>query len=438
MTTPVVEILVTGKVDPELLRGLASLGDSLRAAARSSEEAAKKAESTTTAFQRFEGAIEGGRSRVENLASSYFFLSGALSDVSSRLSGVADLAAEQERLSAQSRELGLDFDRAASAAGIFSDEVDALRAATQFAGPEIRLTQQELDALERVAGASAARLGVSVTGAVDMLTSALIRGREAGLQRFGGELAEVAGQSHSVGERLAALVQRAQHVTAATDNSGAAVARLADRFDDYKRTVATAFMDELARVTSLGGASRSTAEDLQNLTATLAEVGRGIAQIVGMTVGGIRYLVVELVSEVAHLGNALSLVSDETAGMWSRMSRDALDNLETMQADREGQGPGTTILRGGTLRTATGVSGGGMVDTRLDRYQEDTVIQSRGGSSSDPAFAARRAGVSYQPRNAAEAEALRIAEADAAARDRRDAPAAAAARAGSARAAACA
>ena len=71
----------------------------------------------------------------------------------------------------------------------------------------------------RVAGAASQTLGTDTAGAVQQLQEALIRGREGGLQRFGEGLANVAGESHTVQERLNALVVQAGHTVAATDTA---------------------------------------------------------------------------------------------------------------------------------------------------------------------------------------------------------------------------
>lgn len=410
MTTPIIVLPITGTVDPALLRGIKDLGESLRGVGASAEQSSQQTQQSTSAVGSAASAATNAVGALTGVAFAYNQITAAIAQVISTVDGIARLAGEQDRLSAQARELGLDFDAAAESAGIFSDEVDALGAAATFANADIRLTQQELNALERVAGANAARLGISVTQSVETLTQALIRGRESGLQRYGHELAEVAGGSHTVGERLEALVRVAGHTTQATDNSATAFERLKDRLDDYKRTAASAFMDELNRMISLGESTDRTGESMRDLANTIGGVASAIATMIAMAVGGIRYLVTEAIALHAQALNSFGLVGDVETREAQQASRDALDNLEAMQANREGVGAGVQQVGGGTRRLA--------------------------GTETSDRTRRLRPGVSYQPRNAAEAEAMRTAEADAVARNSRDAAAASADRAGSSRAAA--
>lgn len=406
----------------------------------------KATEDHADALKRLEEGAKGARESVGSLAERYVFITQAIDDFTSRIERVAELAAEQENLSEQSANLGLDFDRAAAAAGRFADETEAMATAGRFASTELHLTQTELDAVMRVAGASSRQLGVTTSTAVNMLTEALIRGREAGLQRFGTELAAVSGSAHSVDERLAALVTRANHVAAATDNSADAMKRLRDRFDDYKRSAATAFTEELTRLTSLGGSAHTTAGDMQNLAASISAVGSTIGTMAAMVIGSIRLLVTETGSEISRFGHFLHLVSDDTNNMWSHMRDDALDNLEQQYADRNGEGPGDVTRAGQSqtdyVRTPQGVIdrinrhealpdgwdvrmvGGRLRAVRTGGSEDDrsTTGHSAQGSASADTARSLRDGVSYQPRNATEEAQLRAREADASARNARENP----------------
>ena len=158
---------------------------------------------------------------------------------------ITNLASEQQRLDANSSRLGLDFDRAAEAAGRFTDETEAMSAASRLAESGINLTQAQLEALTRVAGSFAANTGTSTREAIDKLTDGLITGSERGLRPFGGDLRETAGESHTVEERLAALTTQAQHTTQATDDASSSYARFKDSIEDAERAAATGFWEGL-------------------------------------------------------------------------------------------------------------------------------------------------------------------------------------------------
>lgn len=206
-------------------------------------------------------------------------LSALAGMVDSAVNRVSALASEEQALQEMSARLGLDFDRAGSAAGRFADETVAMGVAGRAAASDIRLTQTELDAVMRLSGAKARELGTTVQGAAEMLTDALVRGREGGLQRFGQGLSELAGEGHSVQERLAGVVAEAGRTAAATDSAADAVERYKDSLEDAQRTAATAFVTELARIQAFSSATRGATSDADDLKVKMQAVGSTAAYI---------------------------------------------------------------------------------------------------------------------------------------------------------------
>lgn len=284
MTTPVVEIPITGKVDGQLLRDLALLNTAMAAQAQHLETAGKKAEDARGGFTSFADSVNEIREAVTSAAG----------DVMRLVEGVVALADEQQRLDDAAQSLGLDFDAAAEAAGRFTDETDTMRSAQRFAASEIRLTQTELDALARVAGSRSRQLGVSTSEAVNMLTESLIRGREAGLQRFGTALADVAGESHTVGERLDVLVREAQAVGPATDTAADAMSRLKDSFEDMARASASAFVEEIDRVSRFGHEVDNAGLSADRLKAAMTGMAREVASTLVEAVRAVQLMVAAL------------------------------------------------------------------------------------------------------------------------------------------------
>ena len=214
---------------------------------------------------------------------------GALYDeVVGKVEGIAALSAEQERLNESSARLALDYDAGAAAAGRFADETDAMAAANRFAASNIHLSQTELEALFRVAGAKSVELGVTVGDASRQLTEALIHSRENGLVRFGAGLSAVAGESHTVEDRLHALVVEAGHTTQATDDSRDALERWKDSIDDAKRAGANAFVTELSRISALGGEFSTATENAEKLARAARLVGVEMARIGSRSYEGVR------------------------------------------------------------------------------------------------------------------------------------------------------
>ncbi len=221
---------------------------------------------------------------------------------------VASLSTEQANLSRLQQRLHLDFDQAAAAAGRFTDETAAMSAAGRFAAGDMLLTQRQLDALTRVAGAASQELGIGTAEAIEKLTQGLISGSAEGLRPFGASLGALAGDSHTVAERLAALVQRAREVAPATDDATDAVERFKDAIEDGQRTMATAFVAELQRLSQVTAETRAASDATESWTDHLTELGRTaafvgswIASSFNLAFEAVRYSARTIGGEVAML-----------------------------------------------------------------------------------------------------------------------------------------
>ena len=223
---------IHGRVDPELLAGITEYIRGMQGAGAAAEGAGAKA-------QRSNVSIAG----LASAASSFSVGANAVIQFGERIAAaaehVAGLAAEQQRLDMMSRRLGLDFDEAAGAAGRFTDEVDVMNTAGQFAARGIRLTQEELNAMTRAAARNAEQTGVETSAALGTLEEALVRGRARGLLPFGQGLADAAAHGYTLREGLAALVAQEGSTTAATDDARTAAQGLSDAFGDGSRALAT-------------------------------------------------------------------------------------------------------------------------------------------------------------------------------------------------------
>ena len=242
---------------------------------------------------------------------------------------MAELADEQGRLDTASRDLGLNFDAAAASAGRFVDETEAMGVANRFAAADIRLTQQQLNDVMRVAGASADMLGTNTAGAVDTLREALIRGREGGLERFGQGLASVAGESHTVEDRLAALHVRAGEMAQATDTATDRLNRFKDSLEDSERTFATAFVGELTRLAEVGQGLADANGDAEEFARTIAAVGATAASMVTKVVLGVSIIGGAIGTVVGSLTGVVQLAEAATHGL-------AAFNAERDRLHREG------------------------------------------------------------------------------------------------------
>lgn len=255
-------------------------------------------------------------------------LTSAISDVNAFAESVTALASEQAQLDANSARLGLNFDAAAEAAGRFTDETEAMTAATRLNEAGIRLSQTQLDALTRVAARFAQNTGVTTREAIDTLTQGLITGSERGLRPFGGELVRVAGESHTAEQRLAALTTQAGHTERATDDAASSFERFKDSLEDAQRTLASGFAEGIMRMTELGNESDNAAEKAENLNRTLhaigASIGETIARVtvgVGELLGFVAIAVTSITSGLAAIGGGLvHLASGHIRGIGAAMT----------------------------------------------------------------------------------------------------------------------
>lgn len=310
----VVPVLVPNSA--ETIGALTNIANAVEGVGEKTEKAAKKTEGLGDATQRSIASMARSYNEVSE------FVERFASQINATIDGITSLATEQARLSAASSQLGLDFDQAASAAGKFADETSAMQAASAFAARDVRLTQQELDSLARVAGHAAQVLGTTADEEMAKLTEALISGRERALAPYGSALVEAAGNSHTLGERLAALTSTAANTETATDNATDAMNRFRDSIDDAKRTIASAATNEFMRLSELANPIGDAADKTEGWNRTLVALGETAGNIgvrvlngVGAIVSGVGLMGASIVSVVSAAGEAARHVTEGRASM---------------------------------------------------------------------------------------------------------------------------
>ena len=217
---------ITGNVDPGFLAGLAALRQGYDGIGDASERAGQKAAASSPAWSSNIDTIRRGAQAFNEAHMALRTITSTIGAVITRVGGLAD---EQARLNETSRRLGLDFDAAASAAGRFVDETEAMGVANRFA-------------------------------------------------------------SHTVEERLAALHVRAGQVTVAVDDSAAAMARFADRIEDSERTVATALVEEIARLDQVASSTSDAASSATDWDNNLKAAGQTIAYVGRLALSGLQII----------------------------------------------------------------------------------------------------------------------------------------------------
>lgn len=263
----------------QLVEGLQAIVRAIDALKVSEERTRQETERTATSLDQLRSGLSNVRGGFRD---TYDVIDAWVGRVNSAVDRVTALASEQERLNFVSARTGLDLDRAAEAAGRFADETEAAQAATTLLQAGVRVSQQELDALMRVAGATSQTLGITTAQAVQRLTDTLVSGSVEGLRRFTPDLVDLGGEAHSASERVRALVSVAEQTPQAMDNASDSVARFRDRIDDASRTIATSFVQEWQRLSDLGKPFRDASTDAEELNRDLQAMGQTAARVLGL------------------------------------------------------------------------------------------------------------------------------------------------------------
>ena len=297
-----VDIPITTPGGAESAATLRSIAVAMQGLGAASQETGAKASAVKSAFD-FNQIADATRT--------------AYDAVTRLAAGVAALASEQAQLDANSSRLGLNFDQAAEAAGRFTDETEAMTASTRLAEAGIRLNQEQLDSLTRVAARFAQNTGVTTRAAIDTLTQGLITGSERGLRPFGGELVRVAGESHTAEQRLAALTTQAGHTEQATDDAASSMERFADTIDDTKRALATAFAQGITDTLALAAATDTAGNKFEILNEDIVTAGRtmgtvvvGIGNGIAAVAGGVATAIAAMISGIVAGAEAAGAVVD--------------------------------------------------------------------------------------------------------------------------------
>lgn len=277
---------------------------------KKSEEASQKTES---GFARAQAGIRNAADTFNEVREA---VTNLLGDIVALAEGMAASADEADALASRGRELGVDFDEAAESAGRFLDETSAMGAANQLAARGIRLSQEELNALARVAGSTSAALRITTEEGVSRLTDALISGRGRALAPFGAELAAVAGNTHTMEQRLAALVSQAGAVEPAVDNATDSVNRFKDSVEDTQRSFAAGFVEGLRRMEEVAAATRTADDDVGDLNESVRALGGFVAETLSKAANGFKAVLAFLglgvqtvLNSVGALGAALEAVA---------------------------------------------------------------------------------------------------------------------------------
>ena len=303
------------------------------------------ADAAAQALRSVASALGGVSDKATSTAFSFNQIRAAVTSLVGDFAAFADrvaaLSSEQAQLDANSARLGLNFDAAAEAAGRFTDETDAMAAASRLAEAGIRLTQEQLESLTRVAGSFAQNTGVSTREAVDKLTMGLLTGAQEGLRPFGGELRAVAGETRTAEQRLAALTAQAGHTAQATDDARSSMERLRDSIGDASRAMAAGFTDGLSQMAEVSQSTETAGNRFEVLTEDIRNAGRIMGQVVvgignglAIVVGTLATGIASMLSQVVGAASAAGAVIDRVrSGNLSGLMGAARSAYESSLAD---------------------------------------------------------------------------------------------------------
>lgn len=368
----------------QLVEGLQAIVRAIEALKASEERTRQETERTATSLDQLRSGLSNVRGGFRD---TYDVIDAWVGRVNSAVDRVTALASEQERLNFVSARTGLDLDRAAEAAGRFADETEAAQAATTLLQAGVRVSQQELDALMRVAGATSQTLGITTAQAVQRLTDTLVSGSVEGLRRFTPDLVDLGGEAHSASERVRALVGVAEQTPQAMDNASDSVARFRDRIDDASRTIATSFVQEWQRLSDLGKPFRDASSDAEELNRDLQAMGQTAARVLGL------------------VGNTLGVVGGFVATGGAAALRLAQRGINAVQLqDDDGRMETTDELADFTRRRWRALMG--MLDDGDQRTTADTTEDDRRARAARADNAARLAQAAQDLQRRREAERL--------------------------------
>ena len=340
-----------------------------------------------TLGERFAGLATGAR-HVNELAEFMQRLGGVIHGTATR---IGELAAEQQRLDANSVRLGLNFRQAAEQAGGFVSEVETMTLATSLADRGIRATQTELNALARVGMSRAAATGKNLGEVFDSLTDSVLEGGEE-MGKFGGNLLRVSDGTHTAGERMRAFVDHAKTVAPTMRTAADQMARFNREVENTQRTIATAFAEEFGRLLGLPDAMDASADKARDFNDALRAIGMTAANIVtvigGATTAAIGFM-------VAGVGTLVGSVRVLVAGIGAlpRGVRAAQDAMAA--SSRENFGPDSFVATVGRFseaagRAAFGALGGGPDRTSATPENAPTLAAAREARARDRRERGRR------------------------------------------------
>lgn len=299
---------------------------------------------------------------------------------------VVEASSQAQRLTQAQQQLGLSFSQAAAGAGGYVEQVQIATAAQTAAERGIRLTQQELNSLTRVAQNYARTTGREFRDVMENLVETVTEGGEE-LAKFDVALMRVADQAHfTANDRLAALVVRANQLTPAVRTAAEELHAMKGALDEVGQSFASGFTDGLRNITQTNSIAALLVDNLTDVKTVANALGATLASVFGTVANLATVAVTGVVNTARGIGRVVGGMVDlarnptQARAILARMSEETQADTSVMQLGvanlmRGIRGPEerTTVEDASTLPTLAGA--------RRDRRSR-TALPAGGGSGS--------------------------------------------------------
>lgn len=275
-----------------------------------------------------------------------------------------DAAKEADRYSTIYKNLSVSITQAETATKGLIDTTEMMANANKFAQANLKLTEQQLADVAKVAVDYAKATGKDATESMKMFTDSLIMGTSRGLQKFGIEVKESTDKSKVFKEALEQVEERAKGISVELENTtekmfalqnqiGTATGNLTHFYNTA--TKGEGVLDLL--IDSIGGVNDGF-EDMFDLT---KDLGQEFIELGSLAVGAFTEIQIAVL-RIAGFGNKsmTELYNKQADDIEAKANARLKRMRQNERAFRGKTGRGSVAVGGGREEVPTGPGGGGL------------------------------------------------------------------------------
>lgn len=279
----------------------------------------KTGDKSAEASQKTETAWERAQAKITAAANAFNETREAVTGFAEMVGALAERmvtsASASERMERAQLQLNLNFEAAAEAAGGYINQVELATAAQTLAEQGIRLHQDELSGLARVAQNYARTSGKEFAEAMDQVVESVTEGGES-MGKLDTALLAVADTARFTAEdRLGALVDRARQIAPAARTAAEEMHAFQGALEQAEQAFAHGFVESMASFRSGTG---DAVDKLKEMKDEMRAAGMVVGEIVTRAGAGLQILIGGL---VAGLGSVVGLLRAAGAGIGALISR---------------------------------------------------------------------------------------------------------------------